>query len=253
MSLIETRTFTSGAEINEHFKAIRKRLWKATGIVDPFMMTVKQKAEREAQIERDRKAAEVLHRQQFLDAKALAEVEALRIAELAHPIVARKAGAIQGTPKSRLIEMCEKSGVDYFDIVGPSRREIFTEVRHRLVGAMYLELTRDGKEFSLHQMGKLFDRDHATIHNSLKRCGIKPNARPLKGRKTKEPASGIAGVHEIKQRFRARVPYQGECFAAGTYATKEEAQKAHGLMLESLKAKKPLSVWQVYRLMGIEK
>lgn len=251
--MLQAITYTNGSDVIAAAKDMRKRLWKKTGIVDPFMMTAKQKADREAQIERDRKAAEVLHRQRFLDEKAKAEIEALRIAEMAHPITPRKANAIQGTPKSRLIEMCEKSGVDYYDIVGPSRREMFTEVRHRLVGAMYLELTKDGREFSLHQMGKLFDRDHATIHNSLKRCGIKPNARPLKGRKTKEPASGIAGVHEIKQRFRARVPYQGECFAAGTYATKEEAQKAHGLMLESLKAKKPLSVWQVYRLMGIEK
>lgn len=253
MSLIETRTFTSAADMIETARAIRKRLWKATGVADPFNMTVKQKAERKAQIEREHLAAEILHRQQFLDAKAKAEIEALRLAEIANPIIPRKAVALQGTPKSRLIEMCEKSGVDYFDIIGPSRREVFTEIRHRLVGAMYLELTRDGREFSLTQMGKLFDRDHSTIINSLKRCGILPNARPLKGRKIKVPLSGIRGVVEIRQRFRAMVTFQGEQFAAGVYATKEEAQKAHELMLASLKAKKPLSVWQVYKLMGIDK
>lgn len=150
--------------------------------------------------------------------------------------------------------MCEKSGVDYFDIVGPSRREIFTEVRHRLVGAMYLEMTKNGKEFSLHQMGKLFDRDHSTMINSLKRCGILPNARPLKGRKTKLPKSGITGIIAMPNgKHRAELHSGGLKYAAGTYDTIEQAIKARDILGKSIEKKSPLSVWQVYRLMGIEK
>jgi len=252
--MLQAITYTNGADVIAAAKDMRKRLWKKTGIVDPFMMTAKQKADREAQIERDRKAAEVLHRQRFLDEKAKAEIEALRIAEMAHPITPRKANAFQGTPKSRLIEMCEKSGVDYYDIIGPSRREVFTEVRHRLVGAMYLEMTKGGKEFSLHQMGKLFSRDHSTIINSLKRCGILPNARPLKGRKTKLPKSGFTGIIAMPNgKHRAEIHHGGLKYAAGTYDTIERAIEARDILKKSIDAKSPLSVWEVYRLMWVQK
>jgi chromosomal replication initiation ATPase DnaA len=65
-------------------------------------------------------------------------------------------------------EIARQHGVTYADIVGPSRRIKIVEARYDAIAAV--KIARPA--ISLHQLGRLFRRDHTSAHSALRKRGL---------------------------------------------------------------------------------
>lgn len=67
--------------------------------------------------------------------------------------------------ESWLINICTIRVINYYELIGPSQKDIISKLRWSL----YVEIRQQYPEISTTQIGKIFNRDHSSVTYGLKK------------------------------------------------------------------------------------
>lgn len=98
--------------------------------------------------------------------RARIEAEAERFRELQNMVPPTR-------PMDLVAQVAAWHGIEFADIRGKSHKRTFVAARHDAVAAVYLNCKIDGRPHSLQELGRIFDIDHTTALNSLKKRGLR--------------------------------------------------------------------------------
>lgn len=131
-------------------------------------------------------------RQQLLRPRnAVGEKPKLRLVEISKPMKERPSWCSMslrfdahvkeyynrmGSPvKSFIADRCVEYGIDFAEVLGPSRKRSIVYYRHRLVYEVWREFQK-----SIFELAIIFNRDHSSLFSALRKYGVKTVVKPKK-------------------------------------------------------------------------
>lgn len=178
MGIVETKTFTSAAEIMANAAAVRERLLnpKKFSPNDAQALMEKNKALR-AEID--------VHKQTIQQQAERIERMKLDMADLQGALLCQSHMLIdtfrassgederctRRSPRQIIESLLARDypNFTFTDIIGPRRHRALVEPRHKCMVAVYTERA----DMSIPQIGRVFDRDHTTILHAVNKLGAK--------------------------------------------------------------------------------
>lgn len=275
MSLIETRTFTSGADMIAAARNVRNRLWKPGKIVfdsvsicvkksDPvdfvnsgqvitdyrghlpkFVNTARAKARRralelaanaeQARIDAAKAIEEDRRKAALRQIKDVAEQIRLE-KEHADKLARQELEAIEKPDLTEQIKMlCLQYGFEYKEIIGKYAGKAIAAGRKEMIHI----IASNNPKVSMSQIGKAFGgRDHSTIAFALHGYGIQGRMFVQKrNTNPKQSKTGMAGILLLGTGvYRVRIYHGNVSYECGRFETVKEALMAQEMQMSAVLA-----------------
>lgn len=100
----------------------------------------------------------------------------------------------RGSPVTELIARVGAwHGITAEEIRGRSRTISVAAARFDAIAAVYLNCRIDGRQYSLPELGRTFERDHTSVLYALQRLGLKPCGKQARQLKTQAKSAILHG------------------------------------------------------------